>query len=162
MIKKDIRPLLIILLLSALWISCDSVRDPCLQPTTVPLRIIAKKAISDTTSVDTLLPHPYWFTVDSLDTIKYGIKVSRFSLQLSPVSDSCRFALQPDSAVALRDTISFYYVRRLQFISNECGFTHFYTLQSIKTTNHLIDSIRINNADVNQTASSPDHVQIFF
>jgi hypothetical protein len=162
MTKKDGQFLVILFLLSCLWISCETERDPCLQPKTVPLRLIAKRPITDSTTVDTLLPHPIWITVDSLDTLKYGAKTSNFSLLLSSITDSCRYALQPDTALVSFDTITFYYDRRLQFISNACGFTYFYTLKTLKSTTHNIDSVKINNADVNQNASTPEHVQIYF
>jgi hypothetical protein len=133
-----------------------------LQPTTVPVRVVTKQYLADTSFVDSLLPKPIWRAIDSGVSFTYLEDVSHFPLLLSPLADSCRYALQPDSAIASFDTIQFYYTRRLQFLSNACGFTHFYSLDKVTTTRHNIDSVKITNTDVNLNASSPEHVQIIF
>lgn len=157
------RNLVIVLLSVVLFLfACEQERDPCLQPTTVPLRIRAVKPVSDTTVTDSLLPHPLWIAIDSGRGVIFPENSSVFNILLSPLSDSCRYAVQPDSAVAARDTLVFYYSKHLQFLSNACGYTYFYTLLHIGSTHHLLDSVKINNDDVTSNANTPDHVQVFF
>lgn len=142
--------------------SCEQERDPCLQPTTIYMRVRSSKIVADTTTADTLLPSPRWTAIDSARTLIFPPKTAGFSLTLNPIADSTRYAIQPDSTASIQDTITFYYGRRLQFLSNACGYTYFYTLQNIRTTLHNIDSVRLRNDEVNGNANTPDHVQVFF
>src|SRR4051812_6872619 len=99
-------------------------RDPCLQPRTTVLRAHSYHHADTGSAVsDTLLPNPILRPLTGGTIIYYygGVKrVSNFSLSLSNVVDSCTWVIQPDSAVALRDTITFYYNRQLRFLSNAC------------------------------------------
>jgi hypothetical protein len=163
MISKDRLFLVLIGSFFLLLIACEQERDPCLQPITATMRVIAKQPLTDTTSIDTLLPHPVWFRVDTAIGLLYSKETARFSLLLSPLADSATYVLAPDSAaIASKDTLTFFYERKLQFLSNACGFTYFYSLQKIRSSSHNIDSVKIVNNDVNLNASSPEHVQIFF
>ena len=163
MIKKDA---LFLACLGAMFFfltACEQDRDPCLQPTSVPMRVIAKRPLTDSMFVDSLLPDPVWLRIDTALGLVYPSNTSSFSLLLSPLTDSCSYALMPDSsAVNSIDTLTFYYNRNLHFLSNACGFTYFFSLQRISTTTNNIDSVRIINSDVNLNASAPEHVQIFF
>ena len=142
--------------------SCEQERDPCLQPTTAYLRIRSMKNVSDSTVADSLLPNPQWIAIDSAVILQFSKKSSGFSLSLNPLADSARYALQPDSAITSYDTLTFYYGRKLQFLSNACGYTYFYILRDIKATLHNIDSFRIKNDEVNGNVNTPQHVQVFF
>jgi hypothetical protein len=156
-------PLPIALLLFAILIaSCEQERSPCLQPTTVYVRAHTYQHLADSTITDTLLPDPRWIAIDSGVALTYGKKISRFTFPLSPMADSARYALQPDSAVSGFDTMVFYYKKRLQFLSNSCGYTYFYSLEDIKSTLHLIDSVKLRNGDVNNDVNTAEHVQIYF
>lgn len=149
-------------LFSFLLFACNQERDPCLQPTTVSCRIRTIRPLTDSTVADTLLKNPLWVAIDSLNGIQYPAGTAYFSLLMSPITDSCRYSLQPDTASIVKDTLTFYYKRKLQFLSNACGYTYYFSLLNINTTNHLIDSVKINNADVNGNVNSPEHVQIYF
>jgi len=142
--------------------SCETERDPCLQPVTAYLRIRTMQNITDSTTTDSLLPSARWIAVDSGVRVYYGPNVSRFSLSLNPMVDSSRYAVQPDSAAFSFDTLTFFYGRRLQFLSNACGYTYFYTLRSVKTTFHNVDSVRLKNDEINGNVNTPEHVQVFF
>ena len=162
MIRKDVLFLAMVGAFFVLLVACEQERDPCLQPTSVSMRVVAKRPITDTTVTDSLLPHPIWLRIDTSLGILYPKKTGQFSLLLSPLADSCSYALVPDSAaINSRDTLTFVYDRRLQFLSNACGFSYFYSLQRVRTSRHNIDSVKIINADVNLNASSPEHVQIY-
>jgi len=144
--------------------SCDTERDPCLQPVTAYLRVRSMRHVTDTTTADSLLPNARWRPLgsDSLVLISFGKNVSRFSLSLNPEADSARYVIQPDSANATFDTLTFIYGRRLQFLSNACGYTYFYTLRNVVTTFHNIDSLRLKNDEINGNVNTPEHVQVFF
>ncbi|MBS1588106.1 MAG: hypothetical protein JST52_00685 [Bacteroidetes bacterium] len=153
---------LLILLIIAGVISCETQRDPCLQPVSVYMRVRSVKALSDTTVADSLLPNPRWIAIDSQVALVFSKQTASFLLPLNPASDSARFALQPDSSILMFDTLTFFYDRKLNFISNACGYCYFFGLHSISTTKHVLDSVRIRNTDVNGNVNTPDHVQVFF
>ena len=153
---------IVFLLFAVLITSCEQGRNPCLQPTTVYVRAHTYQRLADSTTTDTLLPNPRWIAIDSGVALTYGKKISRFTFPLSPLADSARYALQPDSAVARFDTMVFYYKKRLQFLSNSCGYTYFYSLENIKSTLHLIDSVKLQNDNVNNDVNTAEHVQIYF
>lgn len=153
---------IILLLFEAGFSSCEQERDPCLQPTSVSLRVHTLQSLPDLSVADTLLPDPVWLVVDSFKGWKFSQNSSRFSLSLSPQADSCRLAVQPDTASLAMDTLVFYYSRSLQFLSNACGYAYFFNLEKINHTRHLIDSVVILNNEVNSNVNTPEHVQIFF
>jgi len=156
--------LCILFVFAGLWTaSCTVDRDPCLLPTNTSLRLGAYQVNdSNNAIIDSFLPKPVWIAIDSARGIQFTDKTAKFSLRLSSVTDSCRYALQPDSAIAAFDTLTFYYDRHLQFLSNPCGYTHYFSLKHIRSTYHQVDSVRISNAEVNSDANSPEHVQIYF
>lgn len=132
-------------------------RDPCLQPrTTVLLARTYRHADTGTATPDTLLPNPVLRPLTGGLTQYYfgGIKrLGRFTFSLSNIADSSRWVLRPDSAIAVEDTLTFYYQRQLRFLSNACGFTNFYNLQSVTTTKNAIDSAIIDRPDITSDAN---------
>jgi len=160
-----IRPSFILFICISLLtiVSCSVDRDPCLLPKTTSLRLGAYQVIdSSQTVTDSALPHPLWIAIDSNIALQYPEKTSKFTLLLSSLADSCRFALQPDSAVASFDTLTFYYQRQLQFLSNSCGYTYYFNITSVKNTFHNLDSVKLQNTTVNSDANSKEHLQLFF
>ena len=159
-------PLLKLFVLSVLAVtvfsSCEQERDPCLQPTTVYLRLRTLQPETDTTFRDTLLPGPRWTAIDPGVTLVFGDATASFNLPLNSLTDSSVYALQPDTSLMSFDTVTFHYGRRLQFLSNACGYTYFYTLQRVSTTRHNVDSVRVQNNDVNSNVNTPEHVQVYF
>jgi len=153
--------LLILILLSLA--SCSVDRDPCLLPKNTSLRIGTYQN-NDTSAIisDTFLPKPIWFAVDSPIGIQFPDRTAKFSLLLASITDSCRYAIQPDSAIVSFDTLTFYYDRKLQFLSNACGYTYYFNLKRVRTTFNNIDSVKLTNTEVNSNANSQEHVQIFF
>lgn len=148
-------------------VACQTQRDPCLIPTDVNMRVRSMKKLTDSTSTDSVLVNLNLTAVDN-DTLKYlylGAKnISSFFVRLSPKTDSCLYLLQPDSSINSLDTIHFYYGRQLKFLSNACGYTYFFTIDSVHFTQHNIDTIRIVNRDVTTDVNTNplEHVQIFF
>lgn len=134
-------------------------RDPCFEPKNIYLNAGAYKA--DTVIRDTALPNLILGPVDSARFLDFDANSRKFLLFLSPLSDSCRYYLQPDSGASLKDTLTFSYTRRLEFLSNACGYTYFFNLQQVRHTRHLIDSVRINNFDITNNAST-EHLRVYF
>lgn len=145
-----------------LWVACDVQRDPCLQPKNVTLRArFLRPADTGTQFLDTTLPHPVYGVLDSPFhfSIPSGSSVLQFFL--SPLADSTKYIIVPDSANPIVDTIAFYYQRQLQFLSNACGYTYYFTITGVTSTRHSIDSVVLNNASVTSNANV-DHVKIYF
>jgi hypothetical protein len=143
--------------------SCSVDRDPCLLPKTTSLRVGSYKIDTSGNKVDSVLAKPIWIALrpDSLiGSIYYSS--AKFSLLLSSIHDSCRYILQPDSATASFDTLTFFYDRQLQFLSNACGYTYYFNLKSIRSTYNNIDSVKLTNPEVNTNANTAEHVQIYF
>lgn len=153
-------------LLAVVLLSCQQQRDPCLQPKIMTLQV-GTYQVPDTAIIDTALPAPFIAAIDFTDSIKVTVNgtnnLNKFSLYLSPQADSCRWLVWPDTAAAITtaDTLTFYYDKSLQFLSNACGYTYFYNLHSLHTTNHSIDSVVINSYNVNNDASK-EHVKIYY
>ena len=141
------------------WVACTQVRNPCETPMTATLNISTQHLISPTDSafVDTALPSavfiPLTTAANKTATI-YPQQVS-FTISLSPDSNICRWAFTPDTPGYAFDTLTFYYQKNLQFISNACGFTYFYNIDSVHFTKNLfIDSIHILNASVTNNVNT--------
>jgi hypothetical protein len=150
---------------TALLAACSKdPRDPCLQPRDALTRLHFVHTL-DTSHVvaDTALPNPIMIPIQSKSSYIFlgGKKATGFSIALSEVADSCRWALRPDSATDITDTLSFYYTRELHFISNACGYTYFFQLNRVTTTTHLIDSAIIVKPEVSTDAQT-EHLRLYF
>jgi len=155
-----IRSLLLLMALAGTLLFAQSCtkdeREPCLQPRTTVLRAqTIHPADTGTARPDTVLPNPQLRPLTGLaqQYIFSGKRLSNFTFTLSNVADSSRWILRPDSALALEDTLTFYYQRQLRFLSNACGYTNFYNLDRVATTRHVIDSVFIMRADITTDAN---------
>ena len=149
------------LLLAVMFVGsagCTQEREPCLTPKIASLNIECVHFPTDTatTTIDTLLPAAGFGAVTDSGT-RYVIysPSSNFTISLSSRVDSCRWLFSTDSAgftTQQFDTLDFYYQRKLQFLSNACGYTYFYVLNSVKLLKNAglsaIDSVLITNASV--------------
>lgn len=147
-----------LLIITAIEQSCSKEeREPCLQPRTmVLLARTYHHADTGRAITDSLLPNPVLRPLTGGLTQYYfgGVKrLKQFTFSLSNVADSSRWVLRPDSAYAIEDTLTFYYQRQLHFLSNSCGYTNFYNLQSVQTSRHAIDSAIINRPDITTDAN---------
>jgi hypothetical protein len=132
--------------------ACTQERQPCLTPATASLNVQCIHLLSDTSVQvrDTALPRAILapLTATGPQYRIYNAPSSLFVLSLSPVTDSCQWLFTTDSLNQPFDTISFSYARKLQFISNACGYATFFTLKQVHSTHFNIDSILLNNTDV--------------
>lgn len=145
--------------------ACNTERGPCLEPLAAKVNVRCYQHVdSNNTYVDTLLPNANFVSLD-IDSARYwywGAKeISSFSIVLSPLRDTARWAIVPDSATAAADTLTFIYSRKLKFVSNACGYSYTYSLQQVLATRKNIDSVYIGNTDVTTKAGS-EHVKLYF
>lgn len=147
-----------------LWAaSCTQTRQPCLTPKTASLILQTMHLPVDTSTIfiDTALTSAVFLpiTTHSSSGIIYPLG-SSFTISLSPDSTICKWAFATDTPATVFDTFTFYYQRRLQFLSNACGYTDFYTLDSVHTTHTFIDSLHLINTNVTNNVNIT-HVQVF-
>jgi len=159
------------ILLYTLWVgclmfiaACSIDRDPCMLPKQTITRIGSYTVDTAGNTIDTLLPKPLLIAIskDTLRGLRFADKSSKLSMVLSSVADTCRYMIVPDSSTGVADTMTFYYQRSLHFLSNSCGYSYFFLLKNITTTTYAIDSVKINNAEVNNDANTPEHVKVYY
>jgi hypothetical protein len=144
--------------------ACTQQRSPCYEPKLVSVAMGSYRMV-DTAAVDTALLNPSVGCVDTF--IPQVITVNnRFGALLSPYTDSTRWYIIPNDSTLGNiadeaDTITFYHTNTLNFISNACGYVYYFTLTSVKTTYHSIDSISLVNTSVDNNAST-QHLRIFY
>jgi hypothetical protein len=165
-----IKPAYILLLLLAagmlLLASCETDRDPCLLPRTSLFRANAYTRGTDTATAvrDSFLPSPVFTALTAYTPDNSFIQLSsrnKFAFQLSDLNDVCQWVLQPDTLSPVRDTLTFYYRRQLSFLSNACGYTYFYNIDSVTTSRNAIDSVQLGSRDVTSNASV-ENLRIYF
>jgi len=170
MIKDKTYWLAAFVVLWGMWAGCTQQRQLCLTPKVASLVIESMHIISDTGTIfyDTVLPSAEFIPLTSVssgqDTI-VSPQASLFTISLSPKTDTCRWLFRADSTGIIPrdiifDTLTFYYTRNLQFLSNACGYTYFYTLDTVITSHINIDSLHITNKSVTNDASAK-HLQIY-
>ena len=156
---------IIILALVALLVhtGCEQQRNPCLEPRTYYLKLKTyKSADTGIAGADSILPAAMVGFVDT--PLLFGAigKRNDFSGPLSAVKDSIKWFVMPDTAQPQNgDTITFFYNRKLTFLSTACGYTYVYSLYDLKTTNNSIDSARIENTEVTKNVETV-HVKVFY
>ena len=167
MIKNSSRRMLVGAALVGALAACEKVeeRDPCLQPRTVTLKAGAYRRAADTGTrvVDTALRFVVFAPIGGSTALAFAGS-SKWAVPLSPQADSCRYVLQSDTAAAapLLDTLTFYYSRQPQFLSNACGYTYFFKLDTVTSTGNALDSVRLSGTlDVTNEADA-EHIRIFY
>lgn len=80
---------------------------------------------------------------------------------LNPDTNVQRYSIQFDSTIARFDTFTLFYKTNLHFISNACGYTFFYNLDSVRHTSNVIDSMWIRDFVVGNDAKAIN-VSFFF
>lgn len=162
-LKRTVYISALLILVSFAIQSCERIDDPCLEPRTVSLTF-KTYVPADTGSAGVMvnLPKAVVGLVDTPAIMADGIEASTFTTLLSTIADSARVYIWPDSvATTPKDTLTFYYERKLEYISASCGYTYFYSISDVKTTNNNIDSVVIVNREVNTDANA-EHVKIFY
>ena len=143
-------------------LACERERDPCLQPVIMNVRVGAYQHPDSLAVRDTLLPKALLNPIDAQPLYNRGLKgTSKLLLTLAPQADSCRWYIQADSGKSALDTLSFYYRRRLQFLSNACGYAYFYEISRVEATRHALDSVVLTNGNITNNANV-EHLKIYY
>jgi hypothetical protein len=151
---------------SIVWGACTQERQPCLTPKIATLTMECMHKLTDTSTVfvDTALPTARFaaYSLIGERDIIYTTQNSNFTISLSSSADSCKWGMKVDTSSFANnfDTLTFFYRRKLQFISNACSYMYFYNVDSVHTTHRMIDSVLITNANVNTNVSSK-HLRIY-
>lgn len=153
------------------WAACTQQRKPCLTPKIAGLTIESMHFTTDTSTVfvDTALVTAEF--VPLTNSALVGLlfpQGSAFTISLSPDTISCKWLFRTDTTIATFDTLTFYYKKQLQFLSNACGYTYFYVLDTVTTTHYslqtpqyAIDSVHITNPGVTNNANATKNIQVF-
>ena len=148
------------------WVACTQQRQPCLTPKTASLIIESIHLTTDTSTVpvDTALIAAVFTPLvpgKSASPDTTFSQQSLFTISLSPDDTICQWLFSTDTLTTIApDTLTFHYQRNLQFLSNACGYTYFYTLDTVITTHRINDSLHIINTSVTNNVNTK-HLQIF-
>lgn len=110
---------------------------------------------------DTLIDSVSIYIGPNLDTLFYNeleAKTNKVAFPLSPLVDTVKVVFQFNKAI--NDTLAIYYNRELRMVSHECGFVHFFKIDTITTTNNKIKSIWISKDFVEY--GSKENIKIYF
>lgn len=171
--------ILALLLLAMSFTACEKQEPDCFQNKQVFtwMAFTEKKLVRvdsmidsvlvDTTVVrykDTLFKSPVLISIGMANNIRViGSQYNNFiGAPLNPDTHSLRYALVYDTTKSMSDTITYFYNSSVHFISNACGFTNFYHIDSVRTTKHLIDSVVLKERDVTDKASDRHLILYFF
>lgn len=160
------RSFLLLFLFSFCFLSCEKGGPECYEPVSILVRnqFVRKQIleidslINDTTLLDTTiisyrdtgLKAPAMFSLDMpQNIIVNGSKNATYlGIPLEPGLPSMRYVLQFDTAVAAFDTITYYYQTKNHFISNACGYTNNFHIDSIRISRFALDSFAVLKPDI--------------
>jgi len=162
--KQNTYLLLIALLI--LGISCTSSED-CTEDRIAKMGVgFYTRALTDATklvyvtsaqSLDTLSVRGLAANGTLIDSILYKSKnIQKVYLPLNKFENSSKFVMTFRTA---KDTIEVLHTNTDYYLSLECGCMKVHSIDTVLTTTHLIDSVKIINHKVN--ATNAEHIQIF-
>ena len=141
--------------------ACSDETKVCDQASATDMRIRFKRDSSGIIR-DTTMPAVTLYALNK-DSIYRKQAVSSVFLSLSPVADSSRFYLKVDTLTTTKpDTLIFRYTRKPNFISPGCGFSTFFSLDTVISTNHTIQSFIVNQSEITSTLNDTAHITLYF
>jgi hypothetical protein len=150
--------ILTVLILWVVLLSACQQNDICLTPTNVYCRGSLARKITADSLVDSSLINANIVFEGKDSTYLYNMKKSgKFLLTPSSTADSMSFYFESDSTTSAPqtiDTVQLFYSRKLKFISVACGFQTEFTIQSVKHSKQVLDSIQVMNTEVNSEANN--------
>lgn len=178
--NKDFK-LFLILFAGLIFIaSCESKDPECYQPTVVqalckfkfrdtqivqiPVGVDSNFFTRDTIDIfpDSVMNSPQMRIIgESKDILIQNTRAAALRILFNSSKDSIRYSFRTDTTSNVFDTITFYYEPTVHFISNNCGYNYFYSIQKVKHTTHMLDSFAIPNGNVTDDAQI-ENVQLFF
>lgn len=159
---RYVRHIILLLLCAGLWGACKRERQPCLTPRIATVKTRMVRLAADNKVVDSPLRAAGFLPDSDIDTTaRFYSKSSTFTLTLSQIADESRWFVAADTAPGSPiDTIDFRYSRKLNFISNACGYNYLFTLLAVTSTHNFIDSIKIEDANVSNDAGK-NNIQVY-
>ena len=158
------RTIVIGILLIVAVISCTNIDCPVENTVMTSYGLRKSDGGVDTLGVDTMW---VWMKrVDHTDTLFInslcGANATGFKIPISYTQpeDSIRIKVVDDSDNEWWDTICIKKDNMPHFESVDCQASYFHTLTGVKSTHHLIDTIVINNPDVNYDTSK-QHLHLY-
>lgn len=142
----------------------DSVRKIDTLPTSTPGNIITR----DTYYIsfrDSPLINPGMYTLDVTPAYRIVGDESESVLPtpLNPGKDSMRYRILFDTAVSANaDTLTFFYTSSVHFISNNCGYTNYFNIDSVHITKNVLDSVAVFKREVTSDQSTRNILLYFF
>ena len=150
---------LIAILLLSVFAACQDETKTCDQTLKADVGMNFKKDTLDNYIIkDTIWPKVTLYAIGR-DTVVGNQPRSSVFMSLSPLADTTQFYLKLDST-KIADTLTFRYTRKPNFVSAGCGFATFFTIDTVITTYHTIDSLSINSKEVNSTNDT--QVSLYF
>ena len=155
-LKLHIRVSVLVSTFLILGIHACNLNKACDKPTKFPVETGFYNSLSLSLS-DTVLQDITLYGVGREDSLLYNdIDTNKLGYRLSPFSDSTKIVLYAFSKV---DTLTFFYNRHLELVSQACGFAMFFDIKEINFTKNYIDSLII--IDHSLDASKTEHLQVF-
>jgi len=154
---KNIFKILLVAAIPAILVACEDETKVCDQTLRTDTRIHFKYDSLDVVR-DTIMPKVTLFALGK-DSIYKKQPLGDLFLPLSQTEDESRFYLKVDSAL-VADTLTFRYKRTPHFISAGCGFSTYFTIDTVLTTRNTVDSLKINQKEV--TTSNDTHITLHF
>ncbi|MGH2644865.1 MAG: DUF6452 family protein [Chitinophagaceae bacterium] len=145
--------------ITGMLVSCENYKD-CNAPVQTALGIGFYQMVNGTQQ-DSTLPALTMFGIGRADTpLSDKSPSSTIYIPLNQNMDTSAFFIQPDSSSVIGDTVIVKYKRSLQFVSSGCGFTTFYNIDTVYSTNHFIDSIALTTKSI--VTTNAINVQIYY
>ncbi len=137
--------------------SCEE-KTICDLATDVPLRAKFYSILNDTLEVDTITGSFSVIGIGASDSLAAGL-TSQNSVQftLNPFQDKTEYQLIFDG---VSDTLSISYERKLELVSELCGFITNFDIKKLESTYNYIDSVALINSEVR--TENEQHVKIYF
>lgn len=168
----------VLIVMVALTTSCNK-KQECFVPTDITAKMVyAKKRTvdtiitTDTTARDTVMifyrdtlmeaPGMQTFLYDTNFVIRGQRGITTLQFSLDPDSTEMKYLVFPNyNNLDIHDTLTIKYRSQLYFISNDCGFTYNYQIDTAQLSNSVFDSASIMNRDVT-TEGNIQHIRIYF
>ena len=143
-----------ILAVIMMLVSCTP--ESCLEETDAnikaPFYLNTAKAVKAPDSLTV-----YGLNTGQLKIYNSAKNVTRAELPLDPVRKRCDFVLKINGTP---DTITMFYDSYPHLVSIECGYTYYFTIDSVIYSRNLVDTVMIRNPFV--TTANEENIRIYY
>ncbi len=157
------KKLLLLITFAIVVAACSSIECPLNNTVYANYGLYKADGRPDTLS-DTLTIFTKRHTPDE-DTVKLNryVNAKTFSLPMSYAggTDVLIFEMRDTLHNVVYDTITITKTNTPHFESTECGPAYYHTIEGVNTTNHKIESVTINDTEVNHDGTK-EHIRILF